>query len=247
MSSYVPLAVGLASVCAALAVCMLGTGRPGTDAEPLVDLAVQASAAFAGAYGAFALQRARDNYDEKARRLTLTRHALFALKEQHSYLLSLTRQVLDAMRANPLRHVLLHPADSIDPLSTIDANGLSYLLDRDGKVLDHLVYADHCFKQVSAGLAKRNATHEAFQRRAEEIRAQFGPAETSYEGLQVKAPSLVAQLRDRTNALYDLVDMAFKANQAADKLLRGYAARTYPGEHIFSVVVVPQSQLEAGG
>jgi hypothetical protein len=167
-------------------------------------------AAFLGATCAFAYERRSKKNDERAKHKAALYASQFALGTRISALLDIHEQHLEPQAANPNRWAELTPFLKVDRQITIPAPDLAFLLDHVAPdLLGNLVFADSMYGTVIGIIAKRNESHDEFQRLLE--KAMNGLSEKELEVRSVEdlvGDRSTLTLKALTNELYKHLESA---------------------------------------
>ncbi len=217
----------------------------------VMDFLVQAIAsllgALVGAFAAFELERQRQKRTERHHRIGRIRKALFVLMEQRSFVLNYSHQFLDGLRDDPDRDLKLLPTPPIAPEVRIDIEDLGFLLERDGYVLNRLANADLRFRSLLGWMAVRNEVHQRFQEQVQIFQrtANPPPDKEGFDDVRTFIGRMMElQLRDLTNSIFEIAELALSGNRKAESLLRDVAARDYPDDKLFKIVEMPPDKRD---
>src|SRR5207248_1171033 len=116
------------------------------------------------------------------------KEALFVLILQRTFLRTLQAQQLEPQRENPIRSYSLHPILMVPPDERFDLASLSFLLSsKEAQLLNTLGVAEAQYRTVVALIEQRNALHQTFQSRLEDVRAATGVAEGTLDDIRTLA------------------------------------------------------------
>ena len=206
----------------------------------LLDFFSKVGATLVGALIAFELEHARRRRADERERISRMKQALFTLVEQRQFILNFKKQVLDPKKDDPIRSFTIHAQNSFQPALKIDVDGLGFLLDADGELLNRLVNADLRFRTLNSLIDVRSAVHLRFQETAEANATQenYDPASgpiTVAELEHLVGRVMSKQLQEMTDDLYRCADDALATNRSVFKLVHEHAAGAFPKEKFFRV------------
>ena len=200
--------------------------------EGVLNLAAQAVAAGFGAWAAFRLEAARQARDAIAAQADSLREALFTLISQRNFLLNLDREVLQEHRSSPIRHLELPPLAINPGYQPLQLAKLTFLLkSKKSGLISELELADFRFQAVVSVLDRRNRLHLEMQSRIDASRPT-GP-EIPVDALPgIVGRSVITQLRQTTDGLYELNASALATNRETYDALASFLRATFPKEPI---------------
>jgi hypothetical protein len=201
--------------------------------------------ALAGALTAFTLAGRRLREERRSTRIEKFHAALFVLNLQRNFMRNLREQHLMPYRADERRAYAIPHLVAVPPTAAVDVDALAFLLGvGQGELLNQLTLAETQYQTLVALIEARNATHLAIQARAEAAIAGGGslPADDLEAFRVVAGKSLSAQIEQRTEALYRMVDDGIKFNRELYASAEAAFRRLFPRVKLFQL-----KELALGG
>ena len=172
---------------------------------------------FSGAFLAFYFQRRYAEKKEREAQISAAKRAQFAITTQLNAIMNMKKQVLDPMKDNTNRHLILKPFSVLAQFPPLDIASLVFMLDGDNaQLLNELMISEHKFRTLLGALDQRNERHEIMQQRM----AKLGPEATL-------DAATIAILKDMTDSIYGLCDDALQGLQEAFEKLKTFIEKEF--------------------
>lgn len=183
------------------------------------------SGTFLGAYLAFLFQRRHTEKKETEANLAAAKAAQFALAVRLNAAKNIQQQVLNPLREDKDRHLMLKPFFVHAEYPHVNIASLTFMLKGEGaQLLNEIMVVGHQFDTLLGALEQRNVRHEAMQRRTSECGPQVGLDHAT-----------VMILKDVTDSIYGLGDDVERELQSVFESFRVYIEKVFPETKALSI------------
>jgi len=201
---------------------------------------------FAGAWAAFRLQTRREDAAIRSARAAALRDAQFALVAQASVLRGLEQNHLAEWRNDPNRDVRLKGIRNHQEIPAINLASVGFLLTSDDPDLPNVLLDCQNKCNTAVGILEdRFEEMRRFLKKVETAQKDHTLAEvaTADKVRHAVGPEICGALRTMTDDLYDAVDRAITANNAAFTKLEQQLPKQFPGETVLHRTMEPPESV----